>query len=154
MKHGQAEFGDSLVILETTPQVEYEEIQKTKRENMKFIIDLIEDVREQIGNHEEYIVTAGLLKSNENDSSKLTYAGEAALNLAVLDDESKQLDFKIDGSDMRVTIGALIPPLLILDMDTMMYELKMEVNTQYPDMDIVGFGKNDEQKKYILFIKI
>jgi len=121
---------------------------------MKFIIDLIEDVREQIGNHEEYIVTAGLLKSNENDSSKLTYAGEAALNLAVLDDESKQLDFKIDGSDMRVTIGALIPPLLILDMDTMMYELKMEVNTQYPDMEIVGFGKNDEQKKYILFIKI
>lgn len=32
---------------------------------MKFIIDLLEDVREQIGNHEEYIVTAGLLLAPE-----------------------------------------------------------------------------------------
>ncbi len=121
---------------------------------MKFIIDLIEDVREQIGNHEEYIVTAGLLKADENDSDKLIYAGEAPLNLASLNDENKQLNFKIDGSELRVTIGALIPPLLIQDMDAMMYELKMDVNAQYNDMEIVGFGKNDEAKKYILFIKI
>ncbi len=83
---------------------------------MKYIIDLIEDVREQIGNHEAYVVTAGLLKEDESDSSKLIYAGEAPLNLAPLNDDSKQLHFKIDGSDKRVTIGALIPPLLILDM--------------------------------------
>jgi len=121
---------------------------------MKFIIDLIEDVREQIGNHEEYVVTAGLLKADTNDNTKLIYAGEATLNLAILNDESKQLNFKIDGSDMRVTIGALIPPLLILDMDTMMYELRMDVNVQYSDVEVVGFGKNEAEKKYILFIKI
>ncbi len=121
---------------------------------MKFIIDLIEDVREQIGNHEEYVVTAGLLKADETDSTKLIYAGETPLNLAVLNDETKQLNFKIDGSDMTVTIGALIPPLLIQDMDAMMYELRMDVNAQYSDMEIIGFGKNDEEKKYILFIKI
>ena len=121
---------------------------------MKFIIDLIEDVREQIGNHESYVVTVGLLKADENDSSKLIYAGEAALNLAVLNDEKKQLEFKIDGSDKGVTIGALIPPLLILDMDAMMYELKMDINEQYKELEIVGFGKNDEEKRYILFIKI
>ncbi len=121
---------------------------------MKFIIDLIEDVREQIGNHEAYVVTAGLLKADENDSNKLIYAGEAPVNIASLNDESKQLNFKIDGSDMRVTIEALIPPLLILDMDTMMYELRMDVNVQHSDVEVVGFGKNDEEKKYILFIKI
>jgi len=121
---------------------------------LKYIIDLIEDVREQIGNHEEYVVTAGLLKVDENDVSKLIYAGEAPLTLAILDDEKKQLLFKIDGSDKRVTIGALIPHLLILDMDAMMHELKMDVNEQYKDMEIVGFGKNDEEKRYILFIKI
>lgn len=121
---------------------------------MKFIIDLIEDVREQIGNHEEYVVTAGLLTEDENDSNKLIYAGEAPLNIASINDETKQLNFKIDGSDMRVTIGALIPPLLILDMDAMMYELRMDVNAQHKNMEIVGFGKNDEEKKYILFIKI
>ena len=121
---------------------------------MKFIIDLIEDVREQIGSHEAYVVTAGLLKADENDNSKLIYAGEAPLNLVTLNDENKQLNFKIDGSDTRVTIGALIPPLLIQDMDAMMYELRIDVNAQYSNMEIVGFGKNDEDKKYILFIKI
>jgi len=121
---------------------------------MKYIIDLIEDVREQIGNHEAYVVTAALLKEDVNDSTKLIYSGEASLNLAILNDDSKQLDFKIDGSDKRVTIGELIPPLLILDMDAMMYELRMDVNEQHKDMEIVGFGKNDEQKRYILFIKI
>ena len=121
---------------------------------MKYIIDLIEDVREQIGNHEEYLVTAGLLKQDANDSTKLVYAGEAPLNLAVLNDEKRQLEFKIDGSDKRVTIGALIPPLLILDMDAMMYALKMDIHEQYKEMEIVGFGKNDEEKRYILFIKV
>ena len=121
---------------------------------MKFIIDLIEDVREQIGNHEEYLVVAGLLKEDADNKDKLIYAGEAPLNLAILNDDKKQLVFKIDGSDRKVTIGALIPPLLILDMDAMMYGLKMDVNEQYKDMEIVGFGKNEEQKRYILFIKI
>ncbi|WP_295421583.1 hypothetical protein [Sulfurovum sp.] len=121
---------------------------------MKFIIDLIEDVREQIGNHDEYLVTAGLLKQDANDSSKLIYAGEAPLNLAVLNDDKRQLEFKIDGSSKRVSIGALIPPLLILDTGAMMYELRMDVNVHYKNMEIVGFGKNDEEKKYILFIRI
>ena len=121
---------------------------------MKFIIDLIEDVREQIGNHEEYEVTAGLLKADENDSDKLIYAGEAPLNLFHFDEVRKQLIFKIDGSESRITVRELIPSLLILDMDAMMYELRMDVNVQYNDVDIVGFGKNEEEKKYILFIKI
>ncbi|MCF6243517.1 MAG: hypothetical protein L3J43_00605 [Sulfurovum sp.] len=121
---------------------------------MKYIIDLIEDVREQIGNHEAYVVTAGLLKEDVNDSSKLVYAGETPLNLAILNDEKKCLEFKIDGSDKCVTIGALIPSLMILDTSVMMYTLKMDVNVQYKGMEIVGFGKNDEQKRYVLFIKI
>jgi len=121
---------------------------------MKYIIDIIEDVREQIGNHEEYLVTAGLLKEDANDSTKLIYSGEAPLNLAVLNDEKRQLEFKIDGSDKKVTIGALIPSLLVLDMDAMMYALKMDINEQYKELEIVGFGKNDEEKRYILFIKI
>ena len=121
---------------------------------MRVIIDLIEDVREQIGNHEEYEVMAGLLKTDVQDSTKLIYAGEAPLNSTELEREKRQLTFKIDGSDKKLTIGELIPSILILDMDAMMFELKMDVNTQYKGMEIVGFGKNDEQKRYILFIKI
>ena len=121
---------------------------------MRVIIDLIEDVREQIGNHETYEVMAGLLKEDAQDSTKLIYAGEAPLNSVELEREKRQLTFKIDGSDKILTIGELIPSILILDMEAMLFELKMDVNAQYKDMEIVGFGKNDEEKKYILFIKI
>jgi len=44
---------------------------------------------------------------------KLTYAGEAPLNLFHLDELGKQLIFKIDGSESRITVEELIPPLLI-----------------------------------------
>jgi len=121
---------------------------------MKVIIDLIEDMREQIGNNEAYAVTAGLLKSDANDPTKLIYSGEAPINAIALEREDRKLRFKIDGSGTKLTIGELVPEILILDMDAMMFEVKMDVNAQYKDMEIVGFGKNDEEKRYILFIKI
>ena len=121
---------------------------------MRVIIDLIEDVREQIGNSEDYTVSAGLLKTDESDSTRLIYAGEALINSFDVDRSDRQLIFKIDGSDHKLTIKELIPSVLILDMDAMMFELKLDVNAQYKGMEIVGFGKNDEEKRYILFIKI
>ena len=121
---------------------------------MKFIIDLIEDIREQIGNQEAYTITAGLLKEDPEDDNKLIYAGEASLNTHHIDEIKKQLIFEIDASDTKIIIGELIPPLLISDMGSMMFELRMNVNTQYADMEIVGFGKNDKERRYILFIRI
>ncbi len=121
---------------------------------MKFIIDLIEDIREEIGNSGEYLLTAGLLKEDTTDKSKLIYSGEALLNQVIVDDDTKQLNFKIDGSSKRVTIEELLASLLLLNMDSMMYELKIDVNKEYKDMEIVGFGKSDEDRHYILFIKI
>lgn len=121
---------------------------------MKVIIDLIEDIREEIGNQEDFIVTAMLLKEHPEDADKLAYAGEAPLNLFTLDDSKKQLIFKIDGSQNRITVGELVKPLLILPMDAMMHEIRMDVNAVYSDIEIVGFGKSMEEKKYILFIRI
>jgi len=121
---------------------------------MKFIIDIIEDIREQIGNQEAYVITAGLLKEDPEDKDKLIYSGEAKLNSWHIDEIKKQLIFEIDGSDTEITVGELIPPLLISDMDRMMFELKIDVNAQYQNMEVVGFGKNEEEKRYILFIKI
>lgn len=121
---------------------------------MKFIIDLIEDIREEIGNQEDFLLTAMLLKENPEDVEKLIYAGESPLNLFYMDDSRKQLIFKINGSQTRITVGELVKPLLILPMDAMMYELRMNVNVQYSDVEVVGFGKSIEEKKYILFIKI
>jgi hypothetical protein len=39
-------------------------------------------------------------------------------------------------------------------MDAMMYMFfKINMNAQYTNTDVVGFGKNDEEKCYVLFIK-
>jgi len=120
---------------------------------MKVIIDLIEDIRESIANAEAYTLRAGLLREDANDASKLIYAGEAPIEHYWLDEVSKALRFKV-GTGKTVKIGALIPELLILDMDKMMYGLKIDVNSEYQDMDVVGFGKSDEERVYTLFIKL
>ena len=120
---------------------------------MKFLIDLIEDIREQINNDSFYEIKAGLLKENPNDASELIYGGEAPLLSWKLIEEKKEIVFYVD-NDSKMTIEMLLPPLLILDIDKMMYGVKIEVNERYKDMEVVGFGKNEEQKRYILFIKI
>ncbi len=121
---------------------------------MKVIIDLIEDIRESVANAESFELRAGLLKTDPNDSSRLVYAGEAPLNTYSVDTESRTLRFEIDGSDKRITIGELIPSLLILAMGTMIYEIRLDINMQYRDMEIVGFGKNEEQEAYLLFVSV
>jgi len=120
---------------------------------MKVMIDLIEDIRETIGNAEEYTVYGGLLKKDADGASKLIYMGEAPLAFYTLENKRRELLFHVGSGDKKVTIGELLPALLILDMQSMMYVLKMDVNAQYKDMEIVGFGKNDEEKHYILFIE-
>ena len=121
---------------------------------MKVIIDLIEDIRESIANAESFELRTGLLKTDPNDSSRLVYAGETPLNAYSLDVESRTLRFEIDGSHKKLRVGDVIPELLILDMDAMMYEIRLNINAQYRNMEIVGFGKNEEQEAYLLFVSV
>jgi len=121
---------------------------------MKFIIDLIEDIRVEIGNHPDFTVNAMLLKEDANDREKLIYGGEAALNSFTLDEVGRRLMMEIDGSSGILTIGELIKHILIYDMDKMMYEVRLNVNNQYNDVEVLGFGKSAEEKRYFLFIKL
>ncbi len=121
---------------------------------MKVVIDLIEDIRESISNAEGYIFTAGLLKEDPDDPSRLIYAGEAKLTSFGLDETKRVLEFGIENSKDEITVGEVIPSLLIADIDVMMYEVRVNVNAQYSGMEVVGFGKNDEAQRYVLFIKI
>lgn len=121
---------------------------------MKVIIDLIEDIREETGNQENFMLTAMLLREDPENTEKLIYAGESPIDRYHLDEEHKLLMFKIDGSGSVVTTGELLNTLLVLPIADMMYELKIDVNAKYCDIEVVGFGKSMDEKKYILFIKI
>ncbi|HEO98659.1 MAG: hypothetical protein JW682_05785 [Campylobacterales bacterium] len=121
---------------------------------MKFIIDLIEDIRTEIGNEPDFTVHAMLLKEDANDPEKLIYGGEAALNSFTLDEAGRRLIMRIDGSSDSLTIGELIKYILIYDMDKMMYEVRVYVNHQHSDIEVIGFGRSVEEKKYFFFIKL
>lgn len=121
---------------------------------MKVIIDLIEDIREEIANQENFTMHAMLLKENPDDGDNLLYAGEASISSFSIDDSDKKLVLSVDNNVEALQIGELIPHLLILSTPSMMYQIVMNVNTQYPELDIIGFGKTIEEKKYILFIKL
>ena len=121
---------------------------------MKYIIDLIEDIRTEIGHNGEYTITAMLLKEDSNDQEKLIYAGEAPIASFDIDPTAKRLLFKIKQDNPALLVDELVKHLLILDMDAMMYPLHISVNHQYQEVEVIGFGKSIEDSKYILFIKI
>ncbi len=121
---------------------------------MKVIIDLIEDIREAIGNQEDFILTAMLLKEDNSNPDRLISAGEAPINAFIIDEEQRKLIFKIDSSTAVLSIGELVKHLLVLPMAGLMYELRVDIKTYHDAASVVGFGKSLQEKKYFLFIKL
>ena len=119
---------------------------------MKVIIDLIEDIRDSINNNESYRITAMLLKEDEKDKKNLIYAGEASVSSFHVDVLSKELIFTVDTSAKALEIGELVKHLLIMDMEKMMYEVKLSISDDREPQELVGFGFNATDAKYALFI--
>jgi hypothetical protein len=119
---------------------------------MKVVIDLIEDIRESIQNSEEYQMTAMLLKEDELDKKNLIYTGEASIGSFVIAEISKELIFSVEKNNKSLVIGDVVKHLLILDMEMMMYEVKLTVSNNHEPKSLVGFGFNATDKKYVLFI--
>ena len=119
---------------------------------MKVIIDLIEDIRESIQNAESYTISGMLLKENPENKKDLIYAGEASVGSFYIDRISKELIFTVEKNKEVLTVGELVKHLLILDMDAMMYEVKLAVSEDHAPKELVGFGFNATDTKYALFI--
>jgi len=119
---------------------------------VKVIIDLIEDIRESINNDDNYTLTGMLLKEDENDKKKLIYAGEAPIGSFYVDKISKELILNVEKDKEPLRVGELVKHLLIMDMDMMMYEVKLAVTEEHAPQALVGFGFNATDAKYALFI--
>ena len=119
---------------------------------MKVIIDLIEDIRESIQNSGTYSISGMLLKEDPENKKDLIYAGEALISSFYIDKISKELIFTIDKEGEVLNIGELVKHLLILEMDAMMYEVKLAVSEAHEPQPLVGFGFNATDEKYALFI--
>ena len=121
---------------------------------MKFMIDFIEDVREEIANAEDFSIIAMLLEESPTQSTQMIYKGETLVNAFSINEKTRKMHFKVEGSTRKLLIKDIIPQLLILDMDAMMYSIGVKLNTSSRNIDIIGFGKSIKDKKYILFITL
>jgi|GEM_PF-555490 len=121
---------------------------------MKVIIDLIEDIREEIANDGDFVLTAMLLKADQEDSSKMLYAGESAISNFEFNHENRELILGIDRAKDPLIVEDLLKHLLILDTGTLMYEIKLNINLDHQSVELIGFGKAQEDKKYILFVTL
>lgn len=115
---------------------------------MKYIIDLIEDMRENIDNSGDYTLLAMLLK--EESSGNFQNAGEKIITSLYIDDDTKKLHLGFSAGD--VTTQTLLECVNSLEMDAMMYEVVVKISNKHPLMSVVGFGENHAQKQYIFFV--
>jgi hypothetical protein len=115
---------------------------------MKYIIDMIDDIRENIQNSTDYTLLAMLLK--EDASGNFQNAGEKVISSLSVADESKHLELGF--LDENATTKTLLECLNSLAMDAMMYEVMVNISNEHPLMPVIGFGENHEEKKYIFFV--
>ncbi|MDY0233969.1 MAG: hypothetical protein RBS11_08020 [Sulfurimonas sp.] len=117
---------------------------------MKYVIDMIDDMRENIQNSEDYTLWAMLIK--EDDNKNFQIAGEKAISSLYVDHDTKQLHLGL--FDENITSKVLLECANSLDIQAMMYELVIKISKKHPLMSVVGFGENHEEKKYIFFVTI
>ncbi|EHP30644.1 hypothetical protein SMGD1_2121 [Sulfurimonas gotlandica GD1] len=115
---------------------------------MKYIIDMIDDIRENIQNSNDYIILAMLLKEDENKNYQ--NAGQKIITSIEIDHDTKKLLLGfIDGD---ATTKELLESVNALDMKAMMYEVVVKISDKHPLMPVIGFGENHEQKEYTFFV--
>lgn len=117
---------------------------------MKYIIDMIDDMRENLQNSKEYTLLAMLLR--EDKEQNLQNAGEKVITSLYLDHDTKQLQFGF--LDENITTKDLLECLDALEIQAMMYEVVIKISNEHPLMPIIGFGENHEEKQYIFFLTI
>ena len=115
---------------------------------MKYIIDMIDDIRENIQNSKEYTLLAMLLK--EDSAKNFQNAGEKTITSLNIDHDAKQL--QLGFLDENATTKNLLECVNALDMQAMMYEVVIKISNEHPLMPVIGFGENHQEKQYIFFV--
>ncbi|MBU0721134.1 hypothetical protein KJ877_07310 [bacterium] len=115
---------------------------------MKYIIDMMDDIRENIQDSGEYTLLAMLVK--EDAHKRFQNVGEKVITSLHIDHEAKQL--QLGFSDGDVTTQALLACVNSLQMPAMMYEVMIKISNEHPLMPVIGFGENHEDKQYTFFV--
>jgi hypothetical protein len=115
---------------------------------MKYIIDMIDDIRENIQDSKDYTLLAMLLK--EDAQGNFQHAGEKLITSIHIDADAKEL--QLGFLDAEVSTKELLECVNALDMKAMMYEVVVKISEEHPLMSVVGFGENKQEKTYTFFV--
>ncbi|WP_373036112.1 hypothetical protein [Sulfurimonas sp.] len=115
---------------------------------MKYIIDMIDDIRENVQNSKDYTLLAMLIK--EDEEKNFQNAGQKVITSIHVDDEAQKL--LLGFLDGNATTKELLECVNSLDMKAMMYEVVVKISDEHPLMPVVGFGENNEQRAYTFFV--
>lgn len=115
---------------------------------MKYIIDMIDDIRENIQNSQNYTLLAMLLK--EDEEKNFQNAGQKVITSIEIDDDAKRLILGFLDAD--ATTKELLESVNSLDMKAMMYEVVVKISDEHPLMSVIGFGENNEERAYTFFV--
>lgn len=115
---------------------------------MKYIIDMIDDIRENIQNSNDYTLLAMLL--TEDEDGNYQNAGQKVITSIEIDHETKKLLLGFVDGD--ATTKELLESVNALDMKAMMYEIVVKISEKHPLMSVIGFGEDHEQKEYTFFV--
>ena len=114
---------------------------------VKVIIDLIEELRAEINNQGDFTFLAMLLK--EDESGDMQLVGEKAISRVGI--VANELIFYVDVKERIVFVGPVLKMIDELENSEMMMEVKVSVSEQ--KFDIVGFGKAEKEKHFVIFIE-
>lgn len=114
---------------------------------MKVIIDLIESLADEIDNQGDFSFLAMLLKQNSGGDMELI--GEKPVSRIGI--ASGVLTLYVDVEERTVFVEPVRIMLEGLSNEEMMCEVKVSVSNQ--TFDVLGFGKSDKDKKFVLFIE-
>lgn len=117
---------------------------------MKYIIDLIDDIREAIHNDGTFLMGVVALEKKLNSEGHNTMAWGKTLTNFTLHEDKKQLSFSTSANE-PLTIEKFLQESKLFSNEAMMYEVVIDIEGN-PN-DIVGFSDNKNQRTYMLLIE-
>lgn len=117
---------------------------------MKYVIDLIDDIREAIHNDGTFLMGVIALEKELDSEGNSIMAWAKALSTFELCEDKKQLSFSTSANE-RLTIAKFLEESKLFSNEAMMYEVIIDV--EGTPKELIGFSENLNQKTYMLLIE-
>ena len=121
---------------------------------MKVVIDLVEDLRENIKDDEEFIIGAiAIEKELDSEENALLAWGKAITRLSV-DTEKKRLNFYVEDGQV-LHVDELLRAVKAMKNEEMMYEIFLSTK-EHPSnatAPLIGFNEDTLTKQFMLIIE-